>query len=381
MSRHFRSIFVPCVLALGLIAACNKSKDDAAKSTDAAAEKSDDSAPAGEAKPADGAKPAAPTGTPPKGKDAPENLKPVVDALALFESCKIDEKGENFVGECPGFDKFTDIVSEQEDDKAVDLTLINLLGESNDAVRWAAADQLGSGDWTEDPVLVSTVLTAIASEKREGIVRMLSSDISLVEEQLLVKDPVLPVLTSTLSVVTDNEAFTDMLPTTLEESSEGWLNMLVTVSMKNPSLENRAYAAGELLDLDTLHPEACATVTAVVIELSKAKAVDPDSDEFDPHYEADNLIYSIRSYETGEGDKKQDCAAVLPGLIEQAQAQAQDGTLAEDVFDSILSIDEREDFDSYKAALTTLAEAVSVGQFSEDMKEIAKDALEDWKEG
>ena len=379
-TNHRQSPLLLATFSL-LLAACGSkdagtSQGEAAKSEAKADAKSVDASEAGDTAKPD-AKPAAGSAAAPGGRTAAGNLAPIVEALAGVEVCKLDERGENLEGDCPGFDKFLDLIDAREDDKAVGQTVVNLLGDANDTVRWSAADVLNSIEWAEDPALVSTVLVALGTEKQGAIARILADATSSVELELLSKAPTLAVLTRTMSALVDVEAFASVIPSGGDFA--GYDQLLVTVAKQNPTLENRAYAVNELLDLDTLHAETCSVALEVITAMSKAKAVDPDSDEFPVHNEANGLIYELGQFEIGEGEKVQDCAAVLPGLIDEAQAQAKAGSLNAEVFEGVLDIDQREDAKTYMPKLQALAEAVAAGSFDESMKADAADAIADWK--
>ena len=106
--------------------------------------------------------------------------------------------------------------------------------------------------------------------------------------------------------------------------------------------------------------------------------MDPDAD-FNPHHEAGSLIDDLHKLSRQGDAEVQDCAAVLPGVIDALTVQAKAGALDPEVFRNVLGIDARDDAATYRAKLKALAEIVAVGPFSADMTAAATTALDVWK--
>lgn len=372
--------------SLLLATACGKKDETEAKPNDAkapAAAKDGDAEPA-VAKP-DEAKPAgAIAAEAPKGKDAADNHKPLVDALAGLDGCKLNEEGTDIDGDCAAYDAFAKVIddADDKDQKAIALTLVNLLGDSNDTVRWSAQTLLRNLDWQQDDALVATGLVALASEKHKEIADSLASDLRNVEDERLLGDELRPTLEATLVALTPKQAFEYLLPTASEcGENRKCIEMLANVAVKNPELSNRGFAALELMSAEDLLDNSCTVASEVAVALAKAPAPAEDAeDSYNPHEDAERIIGSLSSVSIGEGDKTQDCAAVLPGLIDEATALAKAGTLSDFILIAVLDIDLREDKKSYRDKLTALAEAVKGNaKLGDDMKQSATDALEGWK--
>ncbi|NVB39370.1 hypothetical protein G6O69_16125 [Pseudenhygromyxa sp. WMMC2535] len=358
----------------------------ACKSKDAGAEgdaKTDADAKAGAAKagePATGGNAALAAGsvTPPGGRSASDNLAPLVELVAGLEACKLSAEG-GLDGECAGFDEFYDAVSAQEDDKAVSRTLVNFLGDQNEVVRWAASDRLGSLDLQSYPALLAMALAALATETNEEISRNIAGSFGVLEDSVLANPSVQAGLTAALVKVEDDEAFDHLLPPSSACTTEACWGLLVAAVKQNPSLRNRAEAAYALYDVEGMHPEACAAGIELITVLSKEAPAAEDA-KFDPHEWASSTLYELAHFESGEGDAVKTCAAVLPGLIDEAIAQAKAGTLHESVFYAVLELDQREDKKDFMAKLITLAETVAAGaKFNDEMKQTANGALADYK--
>ncbi|MCX4240921.1 hypothetical protein [Paraliomyxa miuraensis] len=378
------ALLISCVSLL--LAACGNKDQTEAKPNDAkapAAAKAGDAEPAA-AKPEEAKPAAAITADGPKGKDAADNHKPLVDALAGLEGCKLDAEGRNIDGDCAAYDAFSKVVddSEDEDQEAIARTLVNLLGDSSDVVRWSAQSVLRNLDWLKHDALVATGLVALASEKNEEIANGLASDLRNAEEEKLFGDALRPTLEATLIALPHKEAFVSLMPTASEcGENVKCLELLANVAAKNPELHNRGFAAAELMAANQLLGNSCTIASEVAVTLAKAPAPAEDADNpYNPHEDAEQIIGSITSVEVGEGDEKQDCAAVLPKLVDEVTALAKAGTLSDRVFTAVLDIDRREDKKSYMEKLTALAEAVKGNdELGADMKQSATDALENWK--
>ncbi len=384
--RPSHPALVTSCLSLLLVTACGKKDETEAKPNDVkapAAAKAGDAEPAA-AKPDEVKSGTAITTSGPKGKDAADNHKPLVDAVAGLASCKLAEDGDDLDGDCAGYDAFVKVVDDagEADQDAVARTLVNLLADPSDVVRWSAWSALRQLDWHDNDALVATVLVALASEKREPLASSLASDLHNVESEKLLGDALRPVLEATLVALHHKVAVENLLPTASEcDDNPKCMELMVNVTANNPELPNRGFAAVELLSAKQLPDRACAVASEVAVALAKAPAPAEDAtDSYHPHEDAEQIIASLHSVSVGEGDKTQDCAAVLPELIDAATALAKAGTLPERVFSALLDIDRREDKKSYMEKLTALAEAVKGNAaLSEDMRRTATDTLEGWK--
>jgi major membrane immunogen (membrane-anchored lipoprotein) len=383
MTTPKRSLFLACA-SLCLLVAC-KSKDAKSdgEAKDAAA-KTDEKADTDKEAKTD-AKVDAPAGMPagPKGKDAEGNLEPVVKAAMAAADCKFDENNENLASDCKAFDPLSDALDAAGEPKASAPTLINLLAESSDAVRWLAADELNRGGWQDDTQAVGTVLVAVSTEAHPGVGMALTDALGSVDGKVYQDKSIAAALEAALTKQSKPQTFDGLLRLVDNcEDAEGKCRvLLVNAARQNPDLNNRMLAASDLIRQGDLQGDACAATAEVAVALSEAKPVAEDA-EFQPHLDAADLISDLRTTSV-DGEKEgetRDCAAELPKLLDAGTAQAKAGTLHPDVFTVLLDIDQREDKDKYMAKLEALAKAVQDnGKLPQESRDTAKDALEGWK--
>jgi len=163
--------------------------------------------------------------------------------------------------------------------------------------------------------------------------------------------------------------------------------LLVAVAKGGAALDVRSYAAGEALDLEHYDAEVCKAAAALVPELSKQPVPkdDDDSVEFFPQEDAGELIDGLGDLQIGDDEAKAEtCAAVIPGMIDALMPQVTDGTIHEDVVDAVLylgdeGVKKADYMDKVKAFATAVEDSAKIT--NAEIKEEAKNALEDWKEG
>ncbi len=375
MIRTKHPLLLSC-LSLCLLAGC-KSKDAAPEASKDA--KPGASEPSAVDKPGD--KPGAATAGAPKGKDAPGNLEPIVKAVMGVSDCKFDERNEYLDNDCTALDAVATALDSQGEAKLSAPTLINLLGEQNDAVRLAAADALQRGGWQDDSALVGTVFFALANEKHSVVGETLARSLREVEDELFETPAVIAGLEAAVAAQTKPEIFSSIIDPLYGCRSAACQAFSIHAAKQNPTLENRDLAAQRILSDGDLEGESCSAVADVAIALSQAKPADPDA-EFQPHMAASATINDIRTVSVGSDDKQRDCRSELPRLLDEGLSQANAGTLNSEVFFALLDIDGAEDKAKYMAKLETLAKAVEGNtKFDEDMRQTATEALENWKAG
>lgn len=381
------------VLTLGLTA-CGGKKDEAAKGeakADGGAAKTDEAkADGGEAKAEGGAaKPAAAvSGAAPKGRGAADNDKTVLAALAGLEACKLNMEEEE-IDECEGYDKFSDalVEAEEKDAKAVDRTLINLLGDDEDVVRFAAMDLIGDS-WQEDEALIGTMIVALGAEKNAAVAKEIAYAINSGVDSEKLYGKFLPNLQAALVQVSEYDVFDTLYPHVSDcADAKACGGLLVAVAKGGATLEIRSYAADETLNLEHYDAEACKAAAALVPELSKQPVPkdDDDSVEFFPQEDAGELIDGLGHLQIGDDEAKAEtCAAVIPGMIDALMPQVTDGTIHDDVVNAVLylgdeGVKKADYMDKVKAFATAVKDSAKIT--NAEIKEEAKNALEDWKEG
>lgn len=374
-----------------VLSACGK-KDAAPDAggdakAEAKAESGEAKAEGGEVKAEGGEAKAVAAGTMPKGRSAADNDKSIIDTLAGVDGCKLDLEAEDIADPCEGADKLYDAVQAagDKDEKATDRTLINLLGDEKEVVRYAAIGQLSS-NWGEDPALVGMALAALAVEKNELVAKEIAWTINGGPDKEQLHGKLLPNLQAALLAVTNYEVFETLYPTISScPDAKACGATLVAIAKQNSSLEIRATAASEALDAEHFDAEICNAAATLVAELSKQPVPKEDADvDFFPHEEAGQLIDSLSRFSIGEDEAKAEtCAAAIPGLIDALMPQVSDGSIHADVFDAVLYLgDDGPKKEGYMDKAKAFATAgKDNAKLDESIRDNAKQALESWSEG